>query len=805
MTNVLALPPGTDLIGEFRIERMLGAGGFGMTYLAEETALARLVTIKEYFPTEFAARGENFAASPRDEEAVADFQWGLDRFIDEAQTLARFDHPHIVRVYRYFKANGTAYMVLAFEEGQSLKAWLRGLGRQPRQAEIDAFTAPLLEALETIHAADFLHRDIAPDNIIIRRDGSPVLIDFGSARGEIAAKTRTVSALVKPGYSPYEQYAESGARQGPWTDIYALGATLYHAVCAKRPPDAPSRVVRDEIVPVRDAVLGTYRSRFLDAIDRALKIDPAARPQSILAWRGDLLAPDPAKPGWFKRATGLSPQPSAGSDAGAARTRVLTQQPGALPPPPDAPGAPGQMLDYIEGLQPKEDQKSREGQQPGPTPIDPQAPSSSAAAKSKSRPSARLAVGSGRPTPASAPAGDKLPVPAKSKAPRPRAMPGERRARWRSFATKFMIGAGIAGAAIFLNDPPSSTSPPIDPSNPVTPIKMASSKPAPPPVSTERALPSIERTAAADVRVQPSPEPQHRLTMLPGHRGGATTVGFTEDGRTVVTSGADGMLRVWNAATGAALRAIPLDAGAPTAAAVEGRRALTGHSDGRLMLWDIDTGGRLATFKRADSPITAVAISPDGQRLLATGRDATLASWDPSTPQTPTGLVEAHDGPVLAVAYAARGHLVATGGADNTVRLWRAGTLELVRTYRGHKESITALAFSPDGRHLAAAAEDGRIRVWSTSSASLYRLTTAHKGSVRGLAFSPAGDIIASAGEDGSVQLWLVRQSRSVRSLADHGSPARSLAFTPDGSRAAVASADGSIRFWDAAPVGRMR
>ena len=785
MTNVLALPPGTDLIGEFRIERVLGAGGFGMTYLAEETALARLVTIKEYFPTDFAARGQNFAAAPRDEEASADFQWGLDRFIDEAQTLARFDHPHIVRVYRYFKANGTAYMVLAFEEGQSLKAWLRGLGRQPRQAEIDAFTAPLLEALETIHAADYLHRDIAPDNIIIRRDGSPVLIDFGSARGEIAAKTRTVSALVKPGYSPYEQYAESGARQGPWTDIYALGATLYHAVCAKRPPDAPSRVVRDELVPVGDAVLGSYRARFLDAIDRALKLDPASRPQSVLAWRGDLLAPDSPKPGWFKRATGLIPQPSAGTDAASGRTRALPQQPGALPPLPDAPGAPGQMLDYIEGLQPK------------PAPVEQKTPSApSSLAPAPSRPSARPAAGSGRST---APPGDKLADPATTKPPRPRAMPGERRARWRSFSAKFMIGAGIAGAAIFLNDAPPSTAPQV------AQIKTATTKPTAPTITTERSNPNVERTAAAVVRVQPAPEAQHRLTMLPGHRGGATTVGFTEDGRSIVTSGADGMLRIWNAATGAALRAIPLDAGAPTAAAIEGRRALTGHPDGRLMLWDIDTGGRLATFKRADSPITAVAISPDGQRLLATGRDATLASWDLSTPQTPTGLVEAHDGPVLAVAYSARGNLVATGGADNIVRLWRAGTLELVRTYRGHKESITALAFSPDGRHLAAAAEDGRIRVWSTSSTSLYRLTTAHKGSVRGLAFSPAGDIIASAGDDGSVQLWQVRQSRSVRSLADHGSPARGLAFTPDGTRAAVASADGSVRFWDAAPLPRGR
>ena len=165
-----------------------------------------------------------------------------------------------MRVYRYFRANNTGYMVLHFEEGQSLKDWLKALGRAPRQNELDAILAPLLDALEMIHKADFLHRDIAPDNIIIRKSGDPVLIDFGSARGEIASHSKTVSALVKPGYSPYEQYAETSRQQGPWTDIYALGATLYHAVTGKRPPDAPSRMVKDEIVPAREAALSSYRA-----------------------------------------------------------------------------------------------------------------------------------------------------------------------------------------------------------------------------------------------------------------------------------------------------------------------------------------------------------------------------------------------------------------------------------------------------------------------------------------------------------------------------------------------------------------
>ena len=244
MTNLAALPVGTRLADDYRIERVLGAGGFGITYLAEEVPLARMVTIKEYFPVDFAVRDNRQAAQPRSEDCTGDYQWGLERFLDEARTLARFDHPNIVRVYRFFREANSGFIVLHYEDGKSFKAWLKGLGRAPRQHELDRVVPPLLDALALLHASDFLHRDIAPDNIIIRSDGSPVLIDFGSARGDIAQHSRTVSALVKPGYSPYEQYATNARQQGPWTDIYSLGATLYQAVTGKRPPDAPSRTRR---------------------------------------------------------------------------------------------------------------------------------------------------------------------------------------------------------------------------------------------------------------------------------------------------------------------------------------------------------------------------------------------------------------------------------------------------------------------------------------------------------------------------------------------------------------------------------
>src|SRR6516162_4008766 len=362
-SNLLALPDGTELVGDYRIKRVLGAGGFGITYLADEMALARLVTIKEYFPAEFAARSTTSEASPRSRDCAADYQWGLERFIEEAQTLARFVHPNIVRVYRYFRANNTGYMVLHFEEGGSFKAWLKGLKRAPRQPELDRILKPLLEALETVHAGDFLHCDIAPDNIIIRKDDSPVLIDFGSARGEIATHSKTVSALVKPGYSPYEQYATTTTNQGPWTDIYALGATLYHAISGRRPPDAPSRMVNDEYVPAGETALSSYRHGFLAAIDRALRLEVGERPQSIAQWREQLLAPDPKRDRnrlslgrALERLRTLEPARDGVArkpqDPATPELRPEKPEPAASParPPPQAAQAKGQLLDFIAAL-----------------------------------------------------------------------------------------------------------------------------------------------------------------------------------------------------------------------------------------------------------------------------------------------------------------------------------------------------------------------------------------------------------------------------------------------------------------------
>jgi len=279
----------------YRLERVLGQGGFGITYLARDTNLDQAVAIKEYLPVEVATRRADSTVRPRADDQSDRYRWGLDRFLREARTLARFDHPNIVRVLSVFEFNGTAYMVMRFEEGENFAALLERR-RTVAEDELMRVLLPVLDGLELIHNAGFIHRDIKPDNIHIRVDGSPVLLDFGSARGSLG-QGRTVTILVAPGYAPFEQYYSSGENQGPWTDLYGLGATCYRAIAGVAPLDAITRSkgvlgsAREILVPARTIAAGRYSERVLRAVDHALEFAEKDRPQSIAEWRSELQAP----------------------------------------------------------------------------------------------------------------------------------------------------------------------------------------------------------------------------------------------------------------------------------------------------------------------------------------------------------------------------------------------------------------------------------------------------------------------------------------------------------------------------------
>jgi hypothetical protein len=282
-----ALPAGYQL-QEYTIKSVLGHGGFGITYLAADNNLGKDVAIKEYLPTEFAVRREDSKVQPRSSSDNDDYEWGLDRFMKEAQTLGLFRHPNIVPVYRAFKSNGTAYMVMEYQRGQSLTELFRKHRNEFGEEDLLNLVQPLLDGLGVVHRAGYLHRDIKPGNIFIREDGSPVLLDFGAARNAVGRKSKNLTSIVTPGYAPLEQYFADG-NQGPWTDIYALASILYQAVAGRIPPEAPARVKRDPIVPAIEAGRNRFSETFLSAIDAALAVEEEQRPQNVEQWRAMLL------------------------------------------------------------------------------------------------------------------------------------------------------------------------------------------------------------------------------------------------------------------------------------------------------------------------------------------------------------------------------------------------------------------------------------------------------------------------------------------------------------------------------------
>jgi serine/threonine protein kinase len=343
-----ALPLGHRL-QEYVIEGLIGEGGFGIVYLARDTHLGRVVALKEYMPSSLATRDGEHQVSVRSMRHRETFQLGLRSFVNEAQLLASFDHPSLVKVYRFWEANGTAYMVMPYYQGPTLKQWLVENGARPDEGWLLSLLHPLIDALEAMHHEHCYHRDIAPDNILLLQQAAtqigrpqavrPVLLDFGAARRVISDATQALTVILKSGYAPIEQYAESSSmKQGAWTDVYALSAVLYAAITGRAPLPSVSRMVVDDMVPASQVGAGHYTREFLAAIDHGLAVRPENRPQDMAALR-QLFSFGVGTPSVAGVVVPPAPVLSAPDDDGA--TVMMPPQPAPpLPPPPKPQPAP---------------------------------------------------------------------------------------------------------------------------------------------------------------------------------------------------------------------------------------------------------------------------------------------------------------------------------------------------------------------------------------------------------------------------------------------------------------------------------
>ena len=285
--NLNQLPVGA-VLGDFKITGIVGEGGFGIVYLAYEATLDRTVAIKEYLPVSIAGRTGDRSVMVRSQLNTDAFTSGLKNFLREAQMLAKFSHPALVEVHRVWEQNSTAYMAMRFYAGKTLRELYRGSAGLDEQA-IRRIIEPIFDALTLLHAQNVIHRDVSPDNILMRASGAPVLLDLGAARLVVGGMTQALTTVLKPGYAPIEQYVDDGTmHQGPWTDVYGLGAVLYFLLAGAAPPQAVARMITDPLPGLVGAINASCSSQFLAGLIQALAVRPENRFQSVEALREGL-------------------------------------------------------------------------------------------------------------------------------------------------------------------------------------------------------------------------------------------------------------------------------------------------------------------------------------------------------------------------------------------------------------------------------------------------------------------------------------------------------------------------------------
>lgn len=285
--STLALDARKILNGNYELGRVLGKGGFGITYAALDQSLQMPVAIKEYLPTAVAGRGTDRATvQPHGGKDAEIFEKGLNAFLKEGQTLAKFNHPNIVRVLAFFRDNGTGYLVMPFLEGKTLAQHIRDAGGKLAPKEAARVILPVLDGLRSVHGAGFLHRDIKPQNIYLSDDGGVILIDFGAARIAFGLESQSLSTVLTPGYAPFEQYYRKG-NQGPWTDVYAAAATFYRAITGLRPPESPERNETDELKPAHE-IEPIISQALSEVLTRGLAPRPENRTQTVGAFYTEL-------------------------------------------------------------------------------------------------------------------------------------------------------------------------------------------------------------------------------------------------------------------------------------------------------------------------------------------------------------------------------------------------------------------------------------------------------------------------------------------------------------------------------------
>ncbi len=826
------LPPGARLAdGQYTITRFLASGGFGMTYMAQDR-FGRDVVIKECFPAGLSRRTHDTRVRPASKSSEPTFEKCVALFLREAETLAGLRSPHVVNVLTAFTENGTAYMVMSYVEGSDFQTIIDTAPERLTPDYVMMFAHGLLSAVATVHAANILHRDIKPGNILVDRDGKPVLIDFGAARVEATKQSVKLSTLpvVADGYSPNEFYI-TGVEQGPASDLYSVAATLYAAITRVAPPPAPQRYQAlpeqksDPLVPL----VGNhpeYPESFLASIDQSLSLSRRDRIQSAPEW---LAMIRPALPESMLRD----------------RDHTI-----AAPPPEQLPPKPvlGKVLlasvaGLAIGAAAMAAVGGRFGGEEVMTPADIAAWQTRATEAESEVDTLRgqLRVGAGQLSQAERRIGtlsaqleemqqqSETEIAQLERQVQAAESDAQRLRRQLDSATE-RDGTQVATLRGQLRTSEARVAE-LEPelAELRTQLREAEENLRQVRQNSESRIAQLE-AALRERRPEPSARAEGSASILPasvGETGGTTlvptrpegpavgldawrrdtfatetlrghtdvvrAVAFSPDGETIVSGGNDNTVRVWDGRTGRLRETLQGHEKDVTSVAFspDGRFFISASDEGRINVWDARRLSRDRVIETGNTFVQSAVVGPGGDRIAAGLPDGSVRIWEGR--DTAPDVISAHGDWVSGVAFSPDGRLLVSGSYDRTVRVWDLDTESPIATLDDADAWISSVTFAPDGATIYATTQDAMLLVWGRASSGDWQRAEAPVGGVSALAVAPSGTFIATGSDDGQVQLR-DPDLRIRRVLGGHGDTIRAVAVGPEGGRIISASDDGTLR-----------